>query len=217
MANNFEKKIAEIIDKAEKIARAYNLVIRKGKFKIKSPYLKIIKVYEDLSKKVIEHGWNEQATIFNNQIEFYYKKLEKDKKLRKIEAQKVQKQREYEDSHKFQEIDTIRAVLHSLDKEQEILNFEEKKKKKGEKAKQIFNMISNAENLVREYKKEIKTYNILQIEPPYEKVIKIYEEAKKSFESINYNYESSKIDESIMYYKEEIEKDKNLRKEKARE
>ncbi|MFX1574956.1 MAG: hypothetical protein ACFFB0_19640 [Promethearchaeota archaeon] len=216
MVNSFEKKITEIIDKAEKIARAYNLVISKGKFKIMSPYLKIIKIYEYLSKKVIEHGWNEQAVIFDNQIEFYYKKLEKDKKLRKIEAQKVQKQREYEDLHKIQEIDSIRAVLHALDKEQEILNFEEKKKENTEKANQIFNAISNAENLVREYKKEIKTRDILQIEPPYEKVIKIYEEAKKSFESIDWNYESSKIDESIIYYKEEIEKDKNLRKEKAK-
>ncbi|MFW9828238.1 MAG: hypothetical protein ACFFEY_11625 [Candidatus Thorarchaeota archaeon] len=212
MNNKFENYIAEQIDKAEKIARNYELAIRKGRFEEECPYLKIIKIYEVIAKKVIECGWNEQAVIFNKQIKFYYKKLEKDKKLRKIEAQKLQKQREFEDLHKIKEIDAIRGVLQSLDKEQKILNFEEKKKKSAEEAMQIFNMISKAEKIVREYEKEVKTRNILHIDSPYEKIIAIYEESKHRFESIGWKEESIKIDEAIKFYKEKVETDKKLRK-----
>ncbi len=71
---------------------------------------------------LFKYGWNEQAVIYNKQIKFYYEKLEKDKKLREIEAQKVQKQKEYKELHKTNEIDTIRAVILSLNKEEEILD-----------------------------------------------------------------------------------------------
>ena len=211
MDEKFENQIAEIIDRAEKMARDYELAIRKGKYEVKCPYPKIIKIYENTRQMLIDHGWNEQTVIFNKQIKFYYNKLERYKKLRKIEAQKVQKQKKFEELHKIKEIDTIRAVINSLNKEQEILNFEEKKKEKIEESEEIFNMISNAERIAREYEQEIKRSNILHLDCSYEKIIEIYKEVKNRFESIGWKEESSKLIESIRYYKEKLEKDKKLR------
>ncbi|MBA7536011.1 hypothetical protein ES705_28273 [subsurface metagenome] len=160
---------------------------------------------------LIDYGWNEQAMIYNEQIKFYHEKLEKDKKLREIEAQKVQKQKEFEELHKINEIDTIKAVILSLNKEEEILNFEEKKKEKLEESKEIFNMISNAERIAKEYEQEIKRVSILHLDCAYEKIIEIYKEVKKRFENIGWKEESSKLIDSIRYYKEKLEKDKKLR------
>jgi len=211
MNEKFENYIAEIVDRAEKMARDYELAIKKGKFEKECPYPKIIKLYEDIGFKLNEHGWNEQAVIFNSQIQFYYKKLEKDKKLRKIEAQKEQKQKIFKEIHKIKEIDTIRAVIDSLNKEQEILNFEEKKKEKIEESEEIFDIISNAEKIAREYDQKIKSGSIIHLDCPYEKIIGIYRKAKQRFESIGWKEESSKLIASIKYYKEKLEKDKKLR------
>jgi len=160
---------------------------------------------------LIDHGWNEQAVIYNKQIKFYQEKLEKDKKLREFEAQKVQKQKEFKELHKIKEIDTIRAVIFSLNKEEETLDFEAKKKEKVEESEEIFNMISNAERIAKEYEQEIKMGSILHLDCPYEKIIEIYKEVKKRFENIGWKEESSKLIDSIKYYKEKLEKDKKLR------
>jgi hypothetical protein len=116
---------------------------------------------------LIDHGWNEQAVIYNKQIKFYQEKLEKDKKLREIVVQKVQKQKEIEELHKIKEINTIRAVIFSLNREERILDFEEKKKEKLKESEEIFNMISNAERMAKEYEKEIKRGRILHLDCPY--------------------------------------------------
>ncbi len=211
MDEKFENQISEMIDKTEKIARDYELAIKKSKYETKCPYPKIIKIYEGIRQMLIDYGWNEQAMIYNEQIKFYHEKLEKDKKLREIEAQKVQKQKGFEEFHKINEIDTIKAVILSLNKEEEILNFEEKKKEKLEESKEIFNMISNAERIAKKYEQEIKRISILHLDCPYEKIIEIYKEVKKRFENIGWKEESNKLIDSIRYYKEKLEKDKKLR------
>ncbi len=181
MDEKFENQIAEMIDIAEKMARYYELAIKKSKYETKCPYPKIIKTYESIRQMLINYGWNEQAMIFNEQIKFYQEKLEKDKKLREIEVQKVQKQKEIEELYKIKEIDTIRVVILSLNKEKMILDFEEKKKEKLKESEEIFNMISNAERMAKEYEKEIKKGRILHLDCPYERIIEIYEEVKKRF------------------------------------
>ena len=211
MDEKFENQIAQMIDNAEKMARDYELAIKKSKYEIKCPYPKIIKIYEGIRQMLIDYGWNEQAMIYNEQIKFYHEKLEKDKKLHEIEAQKVQKQKEFEDLHKINEIDTIKAVILSLNKEEEILDFEAKKKEKVEESEEIFNMINNAERMAKEYEQEIKMSSILNLDCPYEKIIEIYKEVKKRFENIGWKEESSKLIDSIRYYKEKLEKDKKFR------
>ena len=72
-------------------------------------------------------------------------------------------------------------------------------------------MISNAERIAKEYEQEIKMGSILHLDCPYEKIIEIYKEVKKKFENIGWKEESSKLIDSIKYYKEKLEKDKKLR------
>ncbi len=211
MNKKFENQITEMIDIAEEMARDYEFAIKKSKYETKCPYPKIIKIYGDIKQMLIDCSWNEQAMIFNEQIKFYREKLEKDKKLREIEAQKVQKQKEFEDLHKIKEIETIKAVILSLNKEEEILDFEAKKKEKIEESEEIFNMISNAERMANEYEQEIKRGSILHLDCPYEKIIEIYKEVKKRFENIDWKEESGKLIDSIRYYKDKLEKDKRLR------
>ena len=217
MGEKFRSQVVvEMINTVEKIARDYELAIKKNKFEIKCPYSKIIKAYESIRQTLINYGWNEQAMIFNEQVKFYQEKLEKDKKLRIIEVQKVQKRKEIEGLYKNKEINTIRAVIFSLNREEKILDFEEKKKEKIKESEEIFNMISNAERMAKEYEKERKKGRILYLDCPYEKIIEIYKEVVKRFESIGWKEESSKLIDSIEYYNNKLEKDKRLREIEAR-
>jgi len=212
MGEKFESQVvAEMIDNVEKIARDYELVIKKNKFEIKCPYPEIIKIYESIIQMLIDYGWNEQAMIFNKQIKFYQKKLEKDKKLREFIFQKVKKRKEIEELYRIKEINTLRAVILSLNKEERILDFEEKKKEKLKEYEEIFNMIDNAERMAKEYEKELKKDRILHLDCPYEKIIEIYKEVVKRFESIGWKEESSKLIDSIRYYNDKLKKDKRLR------
>ncbi|MFX1322761.1 MAG: hypothetical protein ACFFAQ_14080 [Promethearchaeota archaeon] len=212
MDEKFESKVViEVIDNVEKIARDYELAIKKHKFKIKCPYSEIINMYENIRQILIDYGWNEQAMIFNNQIKFYQEKLEKDKKLREIKSRIAKKKKETEVLYKIKEIDTLRAVILSLNKEEMILNFEEKKKRKLKQSEEIFNMIDNVERMAKEYEKEIKKGRILDLDCPYEKIIEIYKDVEKRFENIGWKEESSKLSDSIEYYNDKLEKDKILR------
>ena len=211
MGEKFENQVTEMIDNVEKIARDYELAIKKNKFEIKCPYPEIIKIYESIRQMLIDYGWNEKAMIFNNQIKFYQKKLEKDKKLREIKVQKMQKWKEIKELYKIKEINTLRAVILSLNKEEMILDFEEKKKEKLKESEEIFNMIDNAKRMAKEYEKERKKGRILYLDCPYEKIIEIYKEVVKRFESIGWKEESSKLIDSIEYYNNKLEIDKRLR------
>ncbi len=212
MGEKFRSQVvAEMINNVEKIARDYELAIKKNKFEIKCPYPKIIQTYESIIQMLINYGWNEQAMIFNEQIKFYQEKLEKDKKLHEIKVQKVQKRNEIEELYKIKEINTLRTVVLSLNKEERILDFEEKKKEKLKESEEIFNMIDNAERMAKEYEKEIKKGRILYLDCPYEKLIEIYKEVVKRFESIGWKEESSKLIDSIEYHNDKLEKDKRLR------
>ncbi len=212
MGEKFKSQVvAEMINNVEKIARDYELGIKKNKFEIKCPYPKIIQTYESIIQMLINYSWNEQAMIFNEQIKFYQEKLEKDKKLREIKVQKMQKWKEIEELYKIKEINTLRTVILSLNKEERILDFEEKKKEKLKESEEIFNMIDNAERMAKEYEKEIKKGRILYLDCPYEKLIEIYKEVVKRFESIGWKEESSKLIDSIRYYNDKLEKDKRLR------
>ena len=211
MDEKFEDQIAQMVDKAEKLTRDYELLIKRGDYDNECPYPKVIEIYEDIKQKLIDKGWNDQAIIYDNQISIYQDKLEKDKKLREIEAQRVKKNKEFEDLLKINEIDSVRATILSLNKEEELLNFEERQQELAMKSESIFSIINNAENMAKEYEIEIKKGRILDLDCPYEKIIDLYQEAKRKFEEIGWKEESTKLEDSIRFYYEKIEKDNRLR------
>ena len=207
----FQNQIVEIINNVEKIAEEYELTIKRGNLEIMCPYSFIIKIYEYLRQVVTDRDWNELAENYYKQIQFYQEKIEKDKKLRKYEALKLEKQKEVKEMRKVGEMDAIRAVITFLTKEEEILDFEEKRREEIRESEEIFNMLNIAEKMARKYEKEIKKGRILQLNCPYNEIIEIYKETKKKFELIGWKEESNKLSDSIRYYQVKVEYDKGLR------
>jgi hypothetical protein len=207
----FLDQISDRVEEANKKAREYEVAKNRGNFNLECPYPEIIGLYEYVKELFLERGWNNEVSKCTLQIESFQEKLEKDKKLREIEAQKAEKEKYFKELHKIQEVDTMELVLQSLDKEEELLNFEEKKKREKEESDEIFNIISNAQKLEKEYDLEKKRRRILQSVCPYEKIIEIYNEAIKRFKIIGWNKEIPYLVDSINHYNELIEKDKILR------
>ena len=106
------EEIDTLVDKAEKMARDYELALKKalkeGRLIEESPYRKIIEIYKRIVDNFISKGWKDQALIYADQIKFYQDKWERDKKLRKLEYQKIQRHKNYRDSSKVKAISEIR-------------------------------------------------------------------------------------------------------------
>ncbi|KKN45274.1 hypothetical protein LCGC14_0684810, partial [marine sediment metagenome] len=300
----FRNYISGMIDKTEKIARDYELAkrkaYRKGEIIKNTPYLEVIEKYKQIRDQVQARGWNEQAKIYSNQIKIYQEKLEKHEKLFEVEAKKAQRQKDIEEMHKVKKvfkpeklkeigpehkeenmlIDNAMSLINEAEKnvksyelglktdilkrdilsyespyEKAIANyekaqelfrkidwkneahrlnesinfykekkekddtlrdkeqkkFEQKKKEVDETASEIFNLIQDADHMAQEYELKIKAGIFDNEAPPYEKIIDIYREARKRFEKINWKEESTKLLDSIEFYKEKLEKDKKIR------
>jgi len=180
----FQNEIAEMVDYAEKLARDYDLrvkkAIRRGELVDECVFPVVIKIYEELMKKVKDRGWKDQAELYANQIRHYHALLEKDKNLRQIEFQKRQKQEEYDEALKIKTDSTIVEVDAAQKKK-----FEEQRKQEAEVKnfrEMIENLVNRAEKIAREYniafKKAVKEGN-LNIESKYPKIIKIYTKARE--------------------------------------
>ncbi|MBD3342728.1 MAG: hypothetical protein GF353_26765, partial [Candidatus Lokiarchaeota archaeon] len=148
----FQNEITKMVDKAQKME--YNYEIEKKKsiknkrlFKVKEPYTEILEIYETVKEKLLKRGWNEQASVYTDQINIIQGKLKQDKRLREIETKKIQKQKEYEESIKAnnitpqEDIDKLKAVEEKYHKQ-----FEEE-----EFGKQIADIVDEAEKLAHEY------------------------------------------------------------------
>ena len=207
----FQNQIIESINDVEKIAEEYELTFKRGNLGIMCPYPFIIKIYEYLRQEIIDRDWNDLAENCYKQIQFYRDKIEKDKKLRKYEALKLQKKREIEETRKVGEIDALRTVINFLEKEEDILDFEEKRRDEIRESEEIFNMLNIAERMAREYEKEVKKGRILQLNCPYDEIIEIYRDIMKKFELIGWKEESNKLSDSIRFYQVKVVHDKGLR------
>ncbi|MBN1216929.1 MAG: hypothetical protein JXA99_15995 [Candidatus Lokiarchaeota archaeon] len=205
------KEILTMLDKAQKIAYDYEILLKKGNFEQECPYLEIADIYREIIKKLVEKGQISQLETYSKEIEIYKKKYEKDKKLRQIEYEKSSKQQVFEKMQKIEEVDSVQAVLQSLETEMRVLNFEEQREEKSKEFDKILELIDQAEKNVKEYKLKIKNQNILKIESPYLGVIKIYEEAINKLTNHGWNDTANKLTESIEYYKKELERDNYLR------
>lgn len=207
----FRQEIEAIVEKEEKIARDYEISIRKGQFEVECIYPEVIKSYEILLKRVREKGLTDEAIRVKSQIKKYKDFLERDTKLRRIEVQKAQKDKAYEDLHKIDEANLMEKVLASLDIEESILNVEQIKQKKTAESEPIFNMIKEAETKAKEYEKNIHGGNLMFFDSPYEEIIETYKEARKKFEEIGWKEESWRLRNSVKFYEEKLINDNKLR------
>ena len=200
---NFEKYIDTIINSAVKQAREYEIAIKRRNFDIECPYLKISELYEDIYKQVYKKGWKEEAELYKKQVVLFREKIEKDTRLRKLEFEKIEKQKGYEESLKV----SSDVKTANIQKFQEL---EGKKNIKDIKLNEAMNLINEAENAVRSYELSIKK-DILLLKNPYDDAIIKYEQAKKIFKDIKWIDESNRLIGTIKFYKEKKDRDDNLR------
>ena len=210
----FQKGITELVEKAEKKARNYDIGMKKalkeGKLLEDSPYLEIIEIYTHLRKKILEKGWTDQGLIYTNQIKIYQDKLEKDKNLREIELQKIQKQKDFEES--------LKIKADSVITPQKLKDFEFKRKMESEEQdfqNEITELVEKAEKMAREYdiemKKALKEGKLLE-DSPYLEIIEIYSRLRKKILEKGWTDQGLIYTNQIKIYQDKLEKDKKLRK-----
>lgn len=199
----FEREIDDLVDNAEKLAREYDLAIKRGKFEKECPYLKIAELYKKIREKVYARGWKDEADIYGNQINHYRERYERDKRLRELEVRKVEKQKDFEESLK------ITKEVKKL-KLQEIQAIESKDRENDGLLNEAMDLINKVENEVRSYELSLKK-DLLHYKSPYEKAISNYEKARKLFQKIGWKEEAHRLISTITFYKEKKVKDDNLR------
>ena len=213
---NIRNQIEERTKRAERLAREYEVALRQGKFELKCPYPKIIDIFEKARQIALERGWETDVTIFSSQIHTYKQKLEKDNRLRQIEAEKVRKQEEIEEIFKVKE-----GPVVGLDAEK-LKSLEEQKglEKEEEDFDSIIDvMIKRAESMAREYesamKKAIKEKKLAE-KPPFLKIIGIYERVKRMLLDKGREVEAGAYSSQISYYTQKLEQDNKLREVEAK-
>ncbi len=205
-----EEEIQKKVNYAESLAREYELTLRKKDFSKVCPYENIIEIYEDIIEILKETGWTDQIKAYRETIKHYEQKLEHDKKFREFERQKFEKvEMEYfppQESLK----DSVAADLR-------MMKYEKKKKEELQVQKEIDEMINVAENMAREYEKNLK-YKDFSKPCPYEEVIKIYRKAKNKLQSVDWNEQAESLIATITHYKNKLVKDIKFRElEKIKE
>ncbi len=210
-----KENVDEMTNRAEKVAREYEVALRKGRFELKCPYPEIINIYKDARQIAFERGWETDAAILLSQIQSYNEKLEKDKKLRQIEAEKRKREIEPEEISKVKKEEKIQ-----LD-EEKLRRIEEQKRIKEEEEEfndLINSMINKAEKMAREYdlamKKAVREGTLAE-NPPFEEIIRIYERAKQMVLTKGRNEEAAIYTNQILVFSERLEKDQKLREIEA--
>ncbi|MFX1571728.1 MAG: hypothetical protein ACFFB0_03190 [Promethearchaeota archaeon] len=212
---SIKENLDEMTNRAEKIAREYEVALRKGRFELKCPFPEIINIYKKARQIALERGWETDAAIFLSQIQSYNEKLQKDKKLRQIEIDKRKKEVELEEISKVKKEEKIKLDKTKLERIEEEKRLKEEE---GEFNELINKMINKAKKLAREYdlamKKAIREGSLAE-NPPFEEIIKIYERVKQMVLSKGRNEEAAIYANQILLFSEKLKKDLKLREVEA--
>ncbi|MFX1397717.1 MAG: hypothetical protein ACFFAS_11830 [Promethearchaeota archaeon] len=196
---SFNEIINEMIRKIEIMDREYTLALKKKNF-IECPYDKIINIYREIQSLLRERGLEKEALAYHNSIRLYKNKIEKDKKLREIEARKAQKDKEFAEVYK----------VKPIKKQQEVITPAPNKAREKDKAEQAMKLIEDAENEIRVYETYLKK-DILSVESPFDRIISYYRDARRLFLDINWTEEANRLIKTIKFYKDKKIRDDRLR------
>jgi len=214
---NIRNKFEEMTTRAERLAREYEVALRQGKFELKCPYLEIIKIFEKAREMALEKEWDTDVTIFSSQIYTYKQKLEKDNRLRQIEADKARKQDEIEETFKIKK----EEPLVGLDSEKlRVLEEQKRREEEEEDFDTVIDVMANrAEKMARDYnfemKKAIKKGKLAE-NPPFLKIIGVYERVKRMLLEKGREEEAAVYNNQINYYSQKLEQDNKLREVEAK-
>jgi len=209
---SFEEQINERVNAAEREEREYEKAIKKGKFELECPYLEIIEIYEEIKEMLVQKGWTDQTPIYTRQILLLHNKLEKDKKLREIEALKAQKQKEYDEIYKM----GAKGKKVALDSEK-LKEIEVESKLQSEQNRFITDlsvMAEDAERMAREYEVAIKKGKFETV-CPYSEIIEIYEDIRNAFLELDMKDQAAIYLTQVRNYHEKLDKDNRLREVEA--
>jgi len=198
------EKAINLIDKAEKLVSEYELLMKKEMLTRESPYEQAIELYKEAHKLFKQAGSLDDAKKIFETIKFYKEKKVKDDKLRELEQRRV------EEGEKEELVILDVASTRIERKAPKILDKERKVEEKA-LSEEIFSLLDEAESLANIYKQEIKSKGILNVNCPYERVIKLYKQAQEKFKEIGWMEQASKLNNSIQFYKEKLDLDKKLR------
>ncbi len=214
---NVRDQIEERIRRAERLGREYEVALRQGKFELKCPYPEIIDSFKKAKQLALERGWETDVTIFSSQIYNYREKLQKDNRLRQIEADKTRKQEEIEDMLKVERKEPVVALDAEKLKSLEEQRYIEKEIEDFDSLIEV--MMNRAESMAREYelamKKAIRK-NKLAENPPFLKIVGIYERVKRMLLDKGRGEEAAAYSNQINYYTQKLEQDNKLREVEAK-
>ncbi|MHA2392505.1 MAG: hypothetical protein ACXAEX_11230, partial [Promethearchaeota archaeon] len=173
----FKAQIDNMATEASHMARQYELdmqkSIKRGELIEECKYPQVIEIYKRIKELLIDKGWRNEAAIYDDTIDVYIQKFEKDKKLREVESKKLQKQKDIEEMHKAGTIDR---------KDEEKLKLLEKKKAEEDFETSLTDMIDKAERLVRDHetemRKALRKGEIIE-NTPCSEVIEIYKNLRE--------------------------------------
>ena len=204
----FSEHIANLVDKAEKLNRNYGLqrkkAIKKGELLEETPYPEIIEIYKEIRQEVSTRGWGAQVNIYSNQIKIYQDKLERDKKLFEVEAEKSKRQKDIEDMQK---------VRKKVEIDEDRFKSVDKKREEEEFSKHISDLVDRADKLNHDYdlerKKALKNGELLE-ETPYPEIIEIYKEIRQEIADRGWNDQVQIYSNQIKIYQDKLEQISNL-------
>ncbi|TFG18987.1 MAG: hypothetical protein EU529_16845, partial [Promethearchaeota archaeon] len=196
---DFQKRIDEMVTKVDNSIREYEREIREGHFDLEPPFEEAIKTYKEVREMLRDKEWRDQAALYTKQIDVMKQNLEKDKKLREVEAKKREKDKKYLDSLK-----TKRVEGADIEKAREI---EEKHKEDEEFQKKIDEMVTKVDISIREYDRAIRE-GYFDLEPPFEEAIKTYEEVREILRDKEWKDQAALYTKQIDVMKQKLEKDK---------
>ncbi|MCK4384520.1 MAG: hypothetical protein KAW66_14560, partial [Candidatus Lokiarchaeota archaeon] len=189
----FQTQITEVINNAERAAYEYEKkrtkAIKEGALDFESIYPKLINVYNQIIDKLNKRGWVEQTSIYSNEITILEDKQKSDERLREIEAQKIMKQKEYEQF--------IKVNNHKI---QPKFNVEISET-------QIYDMIDQAIQKERKYETAIRRGK--NASPPYGEIIDIYTRVKDMLVKMGKSEEAKIYDEQIDLARIKFQKSKD--------
>jgi len=211
----------ETIKNAEKLGREYEIefkkAIKEGNLDIPSKYPEIIEIYSEARDTAEKYGWTETVMIYSTQIRKYTELFEREKQVRILEKEKVQKDKDFEELLKIKQSETQSIPINEIKKisqeqmileheEQELRNKLEKKTRKAEKLGREYEI---------EFKKAIKKRN-LDIPTKYPEVLNIFNEAREMALSKGWNDEAKIYSSQIRKFTDLFEREKQIRDLEAR-
>ncbi|MFX1591754.1 MAG: hypothetical protein ACFFCL_03580 [Promethearchaeota archaeon] len=212
----FKAQIDNMATEAGKMARNYELAmqkaIKKGNLLEECIYPKVIEIYKRIKELLIDKGWNNEATIYDDTINIYIQKFEQDKKVRQIEADKIKRQQETEEILKIKKEDIkvdIGEVPQRITepKSQEAIEIQTVRN-------QIDEITRRAERLARDYEVALRQGKF-ELKCPYPEIINIFENAKKMALERGWETDVAILSSQIYNYKEKLKRDNRLRQIEA--